>query len=239
MKKIIILLMLLGTAVVTRAQSINNSDISYDQQWRQSRVLSSVQFDDLLKVVDKTPFADDKKDAFRLGMQKNYMTVDQVNVLLKQFAFDDDKLAWAMLAYRYTADVQKFYLLRDQFSFLTTQDEFDKFLVKVTSLNYNRRHNAAVFNRAEFAQLKDMIRNAPFADDKKKTFRLALQNNYITVAQLSELLKQFNFDDERLEWATMAYNYTADTERFYQLRDLLTFDSSKQKLDKFLLSASE
>ena len=238
-KNIILLLLVLGTAVAAQAQVFNNTDISAEAQWRQSRALNDRQFADLLKVVNNTPFADDKKEAFRLGMQKNYITVDQVSVLLKQFTFDDDKLAWAMLAYKYTTDVQKFYQLRDRFSFLTTQDDFDKFLQRATSVNYHTRHNAAVFNRADFAQLKESIRKAPFADDKKKVFRLALQNNYITVSQLSELLKQFNFDDEKIDWATMAYNYTADTERFYQLRDLLVFDSSKQKLDKFLLTAAE
>jgi hypothetical protein len=229
------MLVILGTAAFAQAQNFNNN---YQDRHRR-HILNKEEFAGLQAAVKKAPFADDKKNAFRTTMQNTFMTVDQLREFIKQIPFNDEKLDWAITAYPYTADAQRFYQLRESFSFISTQEKFDQFLLNMADGDKSGRHDFKVLGRDEFARLQATIAKAAFADDKKKVFKLALHDRYISVAQLSELIRPITFDDDKLDWARLAYSYTADTQRYYQLRDLFTFDSNKQKLDKFLLEAGE
>jgi hypothetical protein len=238
MKKLIILLLVLTTVVAAQAQDLKKSTDQFVYGHR-VHVLNREEFARVQQTVKNTPFADDKKIAFKAAMQRDYITTAQVQDLLKQFVFDDDKLSWIILTYPYVADVQYFYRIRNDLTFITSQNKFDQFLQSATDMDQPRQRIGRLFGREEFADLQAAIRKEPFADGKKKIFSLALNNRLITVAQLSELLKQFTFDDDKLAWAFIAYKNVADVQRYYQVRNLLTFDMNKQKLDKFLLEAGE
>ena len=234
------LLLVLGTMATTQAQDFNsNRNKPYNNRPQRLHILTGAEFIELQAAIKKAPFKDDKPNTFRLRMKDTYMTVDQLQEFIKQVPFNDEKLEWAILAYPYTADVQHFYKLRESFGFISTQEQFDRFLMSMSNTDRPGRHHRNVLDRDEFASLQISIKKEPFADGKKKLFQLALKDRFITVAQLSDLIRQLTFDDEKLAWALMAYNYTADVQRYYQVRDLFTFDSSKQKLDKFLLEAGE
>lgn len=230
------LFLVLGTTVATYAQNYHNdrpdNGIPYKQDYR--RLISPSQFVRMQDMIKKEPFKDGKKNIFKLAMRDKYLMIDQLSDLLKQVTFDDEKLDWVQMAYPFIADAQHFYQLRDKFSFISTRDKFDKFLQAVTD-NDRPRHKD-VFSREDFAQLQSVISKEPFRDGKKKIIETALQRNLVTVAQVSQLLKQFTFDDDKLDVALMAYNYTVDVQKYYLLRDEFTFISNKEKLDKFLLS---
>lgn len=231
------LLLVLGTAAASYAQNFNkNSRPDYANPYAQRyrRVLSPGQFDRMQEMIKKEPFKDGKKNVFKLAMQDKYLMVDQLSDVLKQFSFDDEKLDWALMAYPFIADAQHFYQLRDKFVFISTRDKFDQFMQ--TAQDNDRPHRKDVFSRDDFARLQAMVSKEPFKDGKKKLIESALQRNLITVAQVSELFKQFTFDDDKMDIAMMAYNYTIDVQKFYLLRDQFTFLSSREKLDKFLLA---
>jgi hypothetical protein len=238
MKKLITLLLLLCTTIITQAQNLKKN-IDQFVNGRRVHVLNRDEFVKVQQAVKNAPFPDDKKIAFKAAMQRDYITTAQFQDLLKQFVFDDDKLNWITLAYPYVADVQYFYRVRNDLAFITSQNKFDQFLLSATDRDLPRQRIGRLFGREEFADLQATIRREPFPDGKKKIFSLALMNRLITVAQLSELLQQFTFDDDKLAWAFIAYKNVTDVEHYYQVRNLLTFDMNKQKLDKFLLEAGE
>jgi len=237
MKKLIIALFAIGTLASAQAQDFSRGN-PYQDRPRIQHLLNKAEFERLQETVKKTPFADDKKTAFRAVMRGSYLTVDQLRLLLKQFVFNDDKLDWAMMAYPYTADQKEYYRLREDFTFITTQNKFDEFVADMadTGRGYRSRH---AMGRDEFAQLQNMIKKELFSDGKQSVFKVALKDRFITVAQVTELVRQQTFDDDKLAWAFLAYNYTSDTRNYYQLRNLFTFDSNKQKLDKFLLEQAD
>ncbi|QKJ30820.1 DUF4476 domain-containing protein [Mucilaginibacter mali] len=237
MKKIMVLILVLGTTAATYAQDFNNNRADYGRPYAQRyrRILSPGEFARMQDMIKREPFKDGKRNIFKLALQGRYLLVDQLNDVLKQITFDDEKLDWALMAYPFTADTQHFYQLRDKFSFISTRDKFDQFLQ--TAVDNDRPRRKDVFSRDEFARLQVLVNKEPFKDSKKKLIEAALQRNLVTVAQVSELLRQFTFDDDKLDVALMAYNYTVDIQKYYLLRDQFTFLSSKEKLDKFLLSA--
>lgn len=230
------LLLVLGIAAATYAQDFSNSRSDYARSYAQRyrRILSPGEFARMQDMIKKEPFKDGRKNIFKLAMQGKYLSVDQLNDVIKQITFDDEKLDWALMAYPFTADTQHFYQLRDKFTFISTRDKFDQFLQ--AAAENDRPHRRDVFSREEFSKLQDMVGREPFRDGKKKIIETALQRNLVTVAQVSQLLKQFSFDDDKMDVALMAYNYTVDVQKYYLLREQFTFLSSKEKLDKFLLS---
>lgn len=238
MKNLIIGLFATGIVASAQAQDFSNRNNPYQQRPVVEHVLTGPEFDRIYQTIKRTPFNDDKKPAFRSLMRGNFMTVNQVQLLLKQFAFNDDKLDWAIMAYPYTIDQKQFYRLRGEFSFISTQEAFDQFVQNAATYNRGKR-SYRLMGRDEFADMQTMMKKEAFTDGKKNIFKLAIQNKLITVAQVNELLRQLTFDDDKLTWAIMAYDYTADINHYYQLRDVFTFSSNKEKLDKFLLNAAE
>lgn len=239
MKNLIIALFAIGTFAGAQAQDINNRNNPYQERPRIQHVLNRTEFDRLFETVKKTPFTDDKKPAFRAAMQGSYITTEQLQVLLKQFVFNDDKLDWAMMAYPYVIDQKQYYRLRGEFSFISTQEKFDQFVQNMADTERRGLRGPRLMGRDEFATLQTIIKKEAFADGKKSVFKAAMVDRLISVAQVNELIRTLTFDDEKLTWAKMAYNYTADIRNYYQLRDVFTFDSNKQKLDKFLQEAAE
>ncbi|GAB3934224.1 DUF4476 domain-containing protein [Mucilaginibacter myungsuensis] len=236
MKKMILALLVLGTVATTQAQDLERRDRDSDRPYV-IRVLSRNDFELLQQSVRKAPFALDKKTVLRLGLQNSFITVDQAQVLIKQAAFDDDKLDWLTMLYPRTADVQQFYRLRESLAFSSSKERFDRTLLSMTDNDRRDRRRQRIMSENDFMQLQDLMRKEAFADGRTRVFKLGVHYKLITVSQLGQLLRLMTFDDEKLAVAKIAYDRTADKQRFYTLRDQFTFDSTKQQLDKFLLSA--
>lgn len=96
------------------------------------------------------------------------------------------------------------------------------------------RHYGREMSPSDFQRFLDVVKKEPFEDGKQKLIRIALRDNRISVSQLAELLKQFSFDDRKLEVALDSYQSIANPSNFYLLRDDFAFISSKEKFDKFL-----
>ncbi|GAA4343965.1 DUF4476 domain-containing protein [Flaviaesturariibacter amylovorans] len=86
----------------------------------------------------------------------------------------------------------------------------------------------------EFSGLLAQVKKEWFSSGKQTVVREALVRNYVTVAQVRQLLQQFSFDSERLEAAKVAYDRTVDQRNFYQLLDVFDSQGTKDQLAQFL-----
>jgi hypothetical protein len=77
------------------------------------------------KALDK-----DKLVVARQVVAANYLESSQLCALMKVFTYDDNKLELAKYAYERTIDKGNFYLVNEAFSFNTTADELNKFLLQ-------------------------------------------------------------------------------------------------------------
>lgn len=88
----------------------------------------------------------------------------------------------------------------------------------------------------DFNQALKTIKNAS-SDNAKALIakQIATQHN-LCVSQITQMCKQFTFDDGKLDFAKHAYPYCVDKNNYYQVCDAFTFSSTKEQLMKFISS---
>ncbi len=87
---------------------------------------------------------------------------------------------------------------------------------------------------ADFNQANAQIKKASFADDKMKVAKQITRNNCLSVNQIIEICKLFSFEDNKLEYAKFAYDFTFEKNKYYMVNDVFSFSSSRDELDSFL-----
>ncbi len=83
---------------------------------------------------------------------------------------------------------------------------------------------------SDFSALKYSIDNASFDHTKLTLAKSGISQNTLSIEQIREVILLFSFESTKLEIAKYAYNYTPDKDKYYQLGDAFTFDSSKNEI---------
>jgi hypothetical protein len=91
--------------------------------------------------------------------------------------------------------------------------------------NYNR-----YMTTRDFDALKQSVATASFESTKRTIAMSGISQNTLSIAQLKEILGLFSLESTKLEVAKYAYDYSKDKDRFYELSDAFTFDSSKNEI---------
>ena len=95
---------------------------------------------------------------------------------------------------------------------------------------YNR-----VMNDQLFQTFYKEMKNEPFKDDRMKLLNAALAGSDFTSAQCLQLTKLYTFDDDRMEIMKIMYPRIVDKEAFFTVINTLTFSSSKEKMKDFII----
>ncbi|WP_199141285.1 DUF4476 domain-containing protein [Pedobacter sp. ASV12] len=95
---------------------------------RQARGMDAVTFEQLRNQVKRESFDDSKTKLLQATFQNSALSTAQLAELLKLYAFEDKALACAKLAYPYIADPQRYFTLKDVFTFKSNQDALLDFL---------------------------------------------------------------------------------------------------------------
>ena len=91
-----------------------------------------------------------------------------------------------------------------------------------------------LMNSGQFQNALRSVQDRSFADEQKTVMRQVLRNNCVSVAQVTQMLNAFSFEDDKLEMAKFAFQSTHDIGNFYQLNNAFKFSSSTEKLEAFL-----
>ncbi len=83
--------------------------------------------------------------------------------------------------------------------------------------------------------LVETINNEAFDKEKLMVAKQALRRGNIYAAGVERIMRQFSFDDARLEFAKYAYKRCIDPQNYYRVNNAFTFDSNKEKLNNFIL----
>ena len=95
---------------------------------------------------------------------------------------------------------------------------------------YNR-----VMNDQLFQTFYNEMKKEPFKDDRIKLLNAALAGSDFTSAQCLQLTKLYTFDDDRMEIMKIMYPRIVDKEAFFTVINTLTFTSSKDKMNDFVI----
>jgi len=86
-----------------------------------------------------------------------------------------------------------------------------------------------------FENMLHTIENEMFEDGKLRVSKQIIKtNNCMTVNQLMQILRLFDFDENKLKLAKFAYSYVYDVENYYKVNNAFDFDSNKNKLDNYI-----
>jgi|GEM_PF-229734 len=109
--------------------------------------------------------------------------------------------------------------------------------------DYDRRKNDRRYDRNdrferamtdhEFSRAMQLLRNEWFENNKLQKAKQIVDENFMTTAQVKEMVLQFGFENNKLELAKYAYRKTTDQHNYYIISDVFSFSSSRQELDRY------
>lgn len=86
-----------------------------------------------------------------------------------------------------------------------------------------------------FSNMLQVIENETFEAGKLRVAKQIIKTNQcLTVNQLVQILRLFDFDESRLKLAKFAYDYSYDLENYYKVNAVFDFESNKRKLDAYI-----
>jgi len=86
-----------------------------------------------------------------------------------------------------------------------------------------------------FSNMLQVVEDEIFEAGKLRVAKQIIKtNNCLTVNQLVQILRLFDFDESRLKLAKFAYDYSYDLENYYKVNAVFDFDSNKRKLDTYI-----
>ena len=97
--------------------------------------------------------------------------------------------------------------------------------------SYNRAMSDFEFNRV-LASIEDEWRE----NNKSKSASQVISTNYLTTAQVKEMLQLFSTESIKLELAKQAYSKTVDQKNYFIINEVFSFNSSKDELTRFIRS---
>jgi len=145
--------------------------------------------------------------------------------------------------------IQKLYSTRDRKAALSITDEIEDLTELIYKLNYSGNINVEVDNTddvivetidhyqmssGKFSSLLSQIESESFSDDKFSILKTVVRENYFTVAQLSQIMKKFSMDDDKVKAVRIIYPHTIDKENGYKLISNVTFSDSKDNLKEII-----
>lgn len=87
-----------------------------------------------------------------------------------------------------------------------------------------------VISQAEFNERLNAVKKASFDRDKIAKIKQVFNDEYLSCAQVGELVKIFAFDDDKMDVAKWCYKRTLDRKNYYKVEDHFTFDRYKKDL---------
>lgn len=92
-------------------------------------------------------------------------------------------------------------------------------------------------NPANFQVVLTTLDDESFEDDKLALAKQIATTNYLTSNQIAAMLKEFSFESSKLDFAKFAYLSCVDPENYFLMNRELTFSSSKEELNDFILNS--
>lgn len=89
-------------------------------------------------------------------------------------------------------------------------------------------------NSKDFNEALTLLSKETFDDTRLATAKQIIGNNLMTVNQIAQICRLFNYESNTLELAKFAYPYCVEKNKYYLLNDVFTYDSSKRELNEYI-----
>ncbi|MBK9530195.1 MAG: DUF4476 domain-containing protein [Chitinophagaceae bacterium] len=162
----------------------------------------------------------------------NYFTTIQASRLIQLVSTESNRLQLAKLSYRSITDKVNFLRLKDLLYSQAGKNELEAYVN-----NYNSGGTEAVaMSDANFNALYQTIQQQRSVSTQMGLLTNAFNNtaNYFTAYQASRLIQLVSAESNRLQLAKLSYRSITDRNNFYQVKDLLYGQASKNDLEAFI-----
>lgn len=188
-------------------------------------------------------------------IQLNYPTVDELEVAKYGYRYTWDTENYGVVVKAIKSENKR----NDLMSFLNAGTTTSTTITNTTQPNTNQNHqpntqphrpnsqpshhNDNSYNNCrsampvtDFEEAKTQIKKASFAEDKMRVAKQVTKANCLSVAQIKEICKLFSFENDKLDYAKFAYDYTFEKPKYYLVNDVFSFSSSREELDEYIQS---
>ena len=90
--------------------------------------MNSADFAAALRTIKESSFDETKLTTANSIVSNNCVSTDQVVEVCKLFSFEDNKLAFAKYAFKYTTDPKNYFKVNNVFSFSSSKEELSEFV---------------------------------------------------------------------------------------------------------------
>lgn len=88
----------------------------------------------------------------------------------------------------------------------------------------------------EFNTVLNNISRERSENNMMKSATQIISTNYFSAEQVKEMLQLFNFEDNKLQLAKLAYDKTVDQRNYFVVNDVFNYGSSKDELARYIRS---
>lgn len=116
------------------------------------------------------------------------------------------------------------------------QDNHDGRLDNKDDRGYNDNGYNKAMSDFEFSRVLSSIEREWIESNKSKSASQIINTNYLTTAQVKQMLQLFSMENTKLDLAKQAYSKTVDQQNYFMINDVFSFNSSKDELARYIRS---
>ena len=171
-------------------------------------------------------------------LREGWFSSLQVRALARTFDQEDARYEFVLAAYPRTVDPENFYEVYDAFtSFSKVFRLHDEIQQRRNSGRPEGRVAVQPVSDEAMADIIKAIRSEGLEDTKKAVAsQLFSGRRRFLSRHIHDILRQFAFDDTRLEVAKLAYNSVVDPENYYLVNQAFSFSTTKESLARYIES---
>jgi hypothetical protein len=88
----------------------------------------------------------------------------------------------------------------------------------------------------EYNELLNSIKSKTFSDSKMSVLQQVFKDNCMSAEQIKNVMSTFTYEEDKLEFAKMAYDHCTDPKNYWKLNDAFEFEMTIEELNEFLES---
>ncbi len=88
----------------------------------------------------------------------------------------------------------------------------------------------------DFNEAKQSIASKTFEDSKLLIAKQITKANCLLASQVKQIMKLFEYEDSKLDFAKYAYKYTYDQNNYYKVNDVFEYELTIEELDEYIES---
>ena len=115
-------------------------------------------------------------------------------------------------------------------------EEYEEVTTTTTTTTTNEKSSGCNQPERDIYNIMSAIKNEDFDDEKMLVAKQATANSCLSVDQIKQIMAQFNFDKEKLDFAKYGYQRCFNPDDYYQLNSAFDFGSEKEELDRYIKS---